>query len=345
MSRGRAQVSGGAYASAGVDVVLGNAVKAGLGALVRGTHGPRVLGRVGGFGGLFKAEFPGMKEPVLVASMDGVGTKLRLAVMTGRHDTMGRDLVNHCVNDIAVMGAKPLFFLDYIGAGRLDPGVFRQILRGLASACRQAGCALLGGETAQMPGLYAPDDYDLVGCIVGVVDRRKLLDGSRVRPGDLLIGLPSSGFHTNGYSLVREILFRRSGLQPEDRRPGSRVSLATELLRVHRNYEPLMASLPAGVLRAAAHITGGGLVDNLPRVLPSGCQAVVNTRSWKVPRLMQFVGEAGGVEWGEMYRVFNMGLGMVLVVGPRDAEEVVRRTRGRVVGRIEAGGSGVVLER
>lgn len=334
-----------AYARAGVDVDLGNTVKSGIQKMVRATHGPQVLGKVGGFGGLFRAAFPGLRDPILVASMDGVGTKLRVAVMAGRHDTVGQDLVNHCVNDIAVMGARPLFFLDYVGAGRLDPRVFAQLLRGLARACRQAGCALLGGETAQMPGLYAPDDYDLVGCIVGVVDRRKLLDGRRVRPGDALVGLPSNGLHTNGYSLAREALFDRLGLGLGDRLPGGRGTVGAELLRIHPNYQPLMAALPEGVLKAAAHITGGGLVDNLPRVLPPGCCARIDTARIRVPRVFRVIQEAAAVDEREMFQVFNMGVGMVLVVSRKDADAVARRTRGRVIGEIVKGTPGVHLVR
>lgn len=330
-----------AYAKAGVDVDLGNSLKDRLPALVRGTHGPRVLGGVGGFGGLFRAAFPGLKDPVLVASMDGVGTKLKVAALAGRHDTVGQDLVNHCVNDIAVMGARPLFFLDYLGAGKLDPAVFTTVIAGLAKACRRAGCALLGGETAQMPGLYHGSDYDLVGCIVGVAPRGALLDGSRVRPGDALVALPSNGLHTNGYTLARRVILGRMKLGVHDRLPGLRGTVADELLRVHRNYEPALRSLPPAVLHGAAHITGGGIPDNLPRTLPEGCRAVVRRGSWTVPALFRLIGEAGRVDDDEMLRVFNMGVGMILVVRARDAATVAAKLRGRIIGRVEHGEHGV----
>ncbi len=330
-----------AYARAGVDVDLGNSLKDSLPALVRKTHGPRVLGGIGGFGGLFRAAFPGMKEPVLVASMDGVGTKLKIAVLAGRHGTVGEDLVNHCVNDIAVMGARPLFFLDYIGAAKLDPTVFTGVVAGLARACRNAGCALLGGETAQMPGLYHGRDYDLVGCIVGVADRAAILDGSRVRAGDALVALPSNGLHTNGYTLARKVLLGKLKLGVNDRCPGLRGTVAEELLRVHRNYEPALRSVPRRALHAAAHITGGGLPDNLPRVLPEGCRAVIERRSLRVPALFRLIAEAGNVRGEEMFRVFNMGVGMVLVVAARDAAKVAKSLRGRIIGRVETGPRGV----
>ena len=330
-----------AYAAAGVDVDLGNRVKRGIQALVKGTHGPEVLGRIGGFGGLFRPDFRGMRDPVLVSSADGVGTKLKLAFMTGRHDTVGQDLVNHCVNDIAVIGARPLFFLDYIGAERLEPHVFEQLLRGFARACKGAGCAIVGGETAQMPGMYHPGEYDLVGTIVGVVDRPKLIDGSKVRAGDVIVGLPANGLHTNGYTLARSVLFDRMKLKLTSRLPGVAKPLGEELLRVHRNYQPLLASLPAGLIRGLAHITGGGLVDNLPRVLPKSCDALIDTGSWKVPAIFEHIRTGGGVERAEMYQVFNMGIGMAVIVSAADGDRAVKLTKGRVIGRI-ARGTGVV---
>lgn len=331
------------YARAGVDVDLGNAVKKGIQAMVRSTHGPQVLGKIGGFGGLFRADFGRMKDPVLVASVDGVGTKLKVAFMMNQHGTVGQDLVNHCINDIAVIGARPLFFLDYIAAGALEPPVFRQLLSGFTKACRAAGCALIGGETAQMPGMYHPGEYDVAGTIVGVVDRPAMLDGSRVRPGDVLIGLPSTGLHTNGYSLARKVLFDTMGLKNSSRLPELTKPLGEELLRVHRNYQPLMASLPAGMLHAAAHITGGGLLDNLPRVLPKGCQANIRRSAWKVPPLFRIIQEGGRVDPVEMYQVFNMGIGMVLIVPKTRQAEALKLTRGRVIGEIVDGPSEVVL--
>jgi len=333
-----------AYAAAGVDVDLGNRIKSGIHALVKGTHGPEVLAKIGGFGGLFRANFKGMKDPVLVSSVDGVGTKLKLGFVMNRHDTVGQDLVNHCVNDIAVVGARPLFFLDYIGAERLDPPVFAQLIKGFAKACKEAGCALIGGETAQMPGMYQPGEYDLAGTIVGVVDRAKALDGSRIRIGDVIIGLESNGLHTNGYSLARKVLFETMGVQLTDKLPGLKKSVGEELLRVHKNYQPLLATLPEGMVKGLAHITGGGLIDNLPRVLPKTADAVIDTKSWKVPAIFQHIGEGGKIDPTEMYQVFNMGIGMTVIVSAADREKALKLTKGRVIGRIEPGRGEVRLE-
>jgi len=326
-----------AYARAGVDVDLGNLVKRRIQSRVKSTHGPEVLGKVGGFGGLFAPNFSGMRQPVLVASVDGVGTKLKIAFAMNRHDTVGADLVNHCVNDIAVLGARPLFFLDYIGAEKLETRVFDQLLSGFTKACHAAGCALIGGETAQMPGMYRKGDYDLAGCIVGVVDRADLIDGRKIRPGDIVLGLPSNGLHTNGYSLARKILFDQLKLKPGSRLPGLKRSLGEELLRVHPNYQPLLAKLPAGTLHGLAHITGGGLIDNLPRVLPKNCDALIETKSWRVPPIFQFLQEKGTVDRSEMYQVFNMGIGMVAIVAAKDAEKVARLLSAKPIGRIAKG--------
>jgi phosphoribosylformylglycinamidine cyclo-ligase len=332
-----------AYAAAGVDVDLGNKVKQGIQALVRSTHGPEVLGKIGGFGGLFRPDFRGMKEPVLVSSVDGVGTKLKIAFATNRHDTIGQDLVNHCINDIAVIGAKPLFFLDYIAGEKLDPAVFKQILKGFSKACKAGGCALVGGETAQMPGMYLPGEYDVAGTIVGVVDRPKMLDGSKVRKGDVLIGLKGNGLHTNGYSLARKVLLEKLGLALGKPATGMRTPLGQELLKVHPNYQPLMASLPAGSLHGAAHITGGGLLDNLPRVLPEGCRAEIRKETWKVPAIFDLIRYGGNIPEEEMYQVFNMGIGMVLIVPASRAGDVLRRTRGLVIGSVVAGPKDVAI--
>ena len=326
-----------AYASAGVDVDLGNRLKKQLQSLVKQTHGPRVLGRIGGFGGLFRASFPGMREPVLVASIDGVGTKLKIAFALNKHDTVGADLVNHCVNDIAVLGARPLFFLDYIGCGKLDPSVFQELLRGLSHACRSAGCALIGGETAQMPGMYRKGEYDLAGCIIGVVDRRSIIDGKKIRPGDLILGLESAGLHTNGYSLARQILFRKMRLKVTSRLPGPVKTVGQELLRVHRNYQPLLANIPSGVIKGLAHITGGGLIDNLPRILPANCDAVIETKNWRVPSIFQILQQNGDIDPREMYQVFNMGIGMAAIVSQRDAEGVKAMLKAKRIGHIERG--------
>jgi len=326
-----------AYALAGVDVDLGNLVKRRIQSRVRSTHGPEVLSKVGGFGGLFAPNFSGMRKPVLVASVDGVGTKLKIAFAMDRHDTVGADLVNHCVNDIAVLGARPLFFLDYIGAEKLEPRVFAQLLSGFTKGCRAAGCALIGGETAQMPGMYREGEYDLAGCIVGVVDRANLIDGRNIRQGDVILGLPSNGLHTNGYSLARKILFDQLKLTPASRPAGFKRSLGEELLRVHPNYQPRLARLPAGTIRGLAHITGGGLIDNLPRILPKNCDAVIETKSWRVPAIFQLLQEKGNVDREEMYQVFNMGIGMAAIVAPNNAEKVARLLKAKRIGRITKG--------
>jgi phosphoribosylformylglycinamidine cyclo-ligase len=334
---------GKAYASAGVDIDLGNRVKKGLQERVRTTFGPEVLGRMGGFGGLFRADFGQMKEPVLVSSIDGVGTKLKIAVALGKHSTVAQDLVNHCINDIAVTGARPLFFLDYIGAERLDPKVFDQLISGFTKACREGGCALIGGETAQLPGLYHSGEYDLAGCIVGVVDRTRILDGSKIAPSDILIGLPSNGLHTNGYTLARKILLEKMGLDLGRKIEGFAKPLGGELLRVHRNYQPVIASIAPGFIKGAAHITGGGLVDNLPRILPNHCDALINTSSWKIPAIYRLIEQGGNVSREEMYQVFNMGIGMVLIVSKLHCPEVLSQTKGKVIGQIAPGSGKVSL--
>jgi phosphoribosylformylglycinamidine cyclo-ligase len=285
-----------------------------------------------------------MREPVLVASIDGVGTKLKIAFAVNKHDTVGADLVNHCVNDIAVLGARPLFFLDYIGCGKLEPRVFQELLRGLSRACRSARCALLGGETAQMPGIYHKSDYDLAGCIIGVVDRSNIVDSKKVRPGDVILGLESNGLHTNGYSLAREILFRKMRLKVGSRLPGSRKTVGEELLRVHTNYQPRLSKVRSGVIKALAHITGGGLIDNLPRSLPANCEAVIKTGSWRVPRIFQILQENGKIAVQEMYQVFNMGIGMVAVVSERDVQYSMRVLKAKRIGEITRGNGRVRLK-
>ncbi|RME95462.1 MAG: phosphoribosylformylglycinamidine cyclo-ligase [Verrucomicrobia bacterium] len=324
-----------AYAAAGVDIDLGNRVKQELPALLAATKRPGVLGKVGGFGGLFALDTRRHRQPVLVSSVDGVGTKLKVAFAVGRHDTIGQDLVNHCVNDIVVLGAEPLFFLDYLGAGKLEPRVFTEIVRGFAQACAENRCALLGGETAQMPGFYAPGEYDVSGTIVGVVEKANLLDGRHIRPGDVLVGLESNGLHTNGYSLARKVLLDQLGLRLNRRVPELGRTLAEELLRIHRSYGPLILRLlrrfnrpdarPA--IRGMAHITGGGFIDNIPRILPAKCDAIVRKGTWPVPPVFELIQRGGGVEEAEMYQVFNMGVGMVLVVAPEAADGILRAVR------------------
>ena len=326
-----------AYARAGVDVDLGNRLKRRIQTLARQTHGPQVLGKIGGFGGLFAPNFSGMHEPILVASIDGVGTKLKIAFAMNKHDTVGADLVNHCVNDIAVLGARPLFFLDYIGCGKLEPRIFDQLLHGFARGCRFAGCALIGGETAEMPGMYRKGEYDLAGCIVGVVDRARIIDGSDIKPGDAILGLASNGLHTNGYSLARKILFKKMRLKIGSRLPGSNVTVGEELLRVHKNYQLRLAKATNGIIKGLAHITGGGLIDNLPRILPKNCDAVIDTKSWRVPPIFQILQRHGDVDPAEMYQVFNMGIGMVAVVSEGDVPRAMSILKAKRIGRTELG--------
>ena len=357
-----------AYARAGVDIDLGNQVKSALPRMLRATHRPEVLGKVGGFGGLFALDTRRYREPILVSSVDGVGTKLKLAFALDRHDTIGQDLVNHCVNDIAVLGAEPLFFLDYLGTGKLEPRVFKDIIQGFARACAENHCALIGGETAQMPGFYQPGEYDVSGTIVGVVERSKMLDGKAIRPGDAVIGLASSGLHTNGYSLARRIFFDQMGLTPASYVPALRNTIGRELLKVHVSYGPLVQKLlkrfnvgqasrlsrqsrklspedrrdACPTIRALAHITGGGFVDNIPRVLPRDCDVVIRKGSWQVPPIFQLIRAKGGVPDAELYQVFNMGIGMVAIVAADRADEIVRFSRGQkqktwLVGQVVAG--------
>lgn len=330
------------YKSSGVDIEAGNEVVRRIRSLARGTHTPGVLSELGSFGGLFGLKDRAGGDPVLVASADGVGTKLRLAFMSGIHHTIGADLVNHCVNDILVQGAEPLFFLDYLATGRLDPDVAVRIVDGLARACRENNCALLGGETAEMPGFYADGEYDVAGFIVGIVDRPRLIDGHGIAAGDVLIGLPSSGLHTNGYSLARGIVFDRLGLDIHARVPELDMTVAQALLATHRSYLPLIRPLLAsGVIKGMAHITGGGITDNLPRVLPESTRAVVRLGAWDVPPLFRWLQRSGGVPDADMLRTFNMGVGLIVVVRAADADAVLGslagagEPNGRVIGAIE----------
>ncbi len=336
-----------AYAGAGVDIDLGNRLKAKLPGMLAQTHRREVLGKVGGFGGLFAFDTRRYRQPVLVSSVDGVGTKLKLAFAMDRHDTVGEDLVNHCVNDIAVLGAEPLFFLDYIGTGKLKPEIFHGIIAGFARGCRANGCALIGGETAQMPGFYAPGEYDLSGTIVGVVEKSKMLDGKSIRPGDAIIGLASSGLHTNGYSLARRIFFDRMKLKPGSRVAGLKNSIGEELLKVHVSYGPLIQKLlkqygGKSVIKGLAHITGGGFVDNLPRVLPKSCDALINKGSWDMLPIFELIQERGGVDEAELYQVFNMSIGMVIFVPGARADEVLatvqkQRQKAWIIGEVVKG--------
>jgi phosphoribosylformylglycinamidine cyclo-ligase len=330
------------YKSAGVDIEAGNEVVRRIRGLARGTHTRGVVSELGSFGGLFHLGARGYRDPILVSSADGVGTKLRVAFLTGIHDTIGLDLVNHCVNDILVQGAEPLFFFDYLATGRLDPDVAVRIVEGLARGCRENGCALLGGETAEMPGFYADGEYDVAGFIVGAVERDRLIDGRSIAPGDVLIGVPSSGLHTNGYSLARSIAFDTLRLAVTDRVEELGASVGEALLTPHRSYlaivRPLLAS---SLIKGMAHITGGGITDNLPRVLPRGTAAVIRAGSWVVPPIFQWLERAGGVPREDMLRTFNMGIGLILVVAPADADRVLAALsgEGRVIGAIAASSS------
>jgi phosphoribosylformylglycinamidine cyclo-ligase len=340
-----------AYAAAGVDIDAQEKGLARVKKLAKSTFTPGVLTEIGSFGGLFRPDLQGMTEPVLVASADGVGTKLVVAKMAGDYSSVGRDLVNHCVNDILVQGAEPLFFMDYLGAGILEPDKMVELVSGVADGCRENGCALLGGETAEMPGFYQPGDYELVGFIVGLVDRPKVLDGSKVRAGDVLVGLPSSGLHTNGYSLARKVVFDKAGLGIEDRAPWSKKrKVGEELLEPHLSYlKSLRPLLGNAALHGMAHITGGGITDNLPRILPDGTHALIRMGSWPVPPLFHYLEETGEVESEEMLRVFNMGIGMILAVDPAGLAEVLGllRSVGQkswLIGTLQKGGAGVVYD-
>jgi phosphoribosylformylglycinamidine cyclo-ligase len=307
------------YAGAGVDIDAATDAKSRIRTLARATFTAGVLTDIGSFGALFRLEPERYREPLLVSSCDGVGTKLKVAFLTGIHNTVGYDLVSHCVSDILVQGARPLFFLDYIACGKLESAVVEQVVSGLARGCREMGCALIGGETAEMPDFYAPGEYDLAGFIVGIVDRSRLVDGTRIRVGDRLLGIASAGLHTNGYSLARKLFFDRLGLTPADPVPGLGASVAELLLAPHRNYFSLLEPLlDTAVLRGMAHITGGGITENLPRILPAGTAAEIRKGSWPVLPVFAFMQQRGGIEEAEMYRAFNMGIGMILVVSPED---------------------------
>lgn len=338
------------YRSSGVDIREGERAVSLMKDAVRKTFRKEVLSDLGQFGGLFSAGFPGMREPVLVASTDGVGTKLRVASMTGRYGTVGRDLVNHCVNDILVQGARPLFFMDYIACGRLSAVTVAEIVTGLAGACTENGCSLLGGETAEMPGFYEEGDYDVAGTIVGVVERDMVIDGSGIVPGDVIVGLPSSGLHTNGYSLARKVIFQSAGMRPEDTHPmlGGE-TVADALLRVHESYlHPLWPLLEMKLLKGLAHITGGGIPGNLSRILPRGCGALMEF-SWRVPGIFRMIQELGDIQTEEMRKAFNMGVGILAVVDREDLNRVMETLSSAGQQPFEAGGivsgSGVDFEK
>jgi len=330
------------YRDAGVDLEAAGRAKERLRELVARTRDADTLSEMGLFGGLYAVP-EGVASPVLVSSADGVGTKLKVAFRAGRHDTVGHDLVNHCVDDILCQGARPLFFLDYLATGAMEEGVVEEVVGGVAQGCLENRCALLGGETAEMPGFYAQDEYDLAGFVVGLVERDRILDGSTVGPGDLLVALASSGLHTNGYTLARTIVFERMGLGVDDRFPGTDETVGEALLRVHRSYlAALTPALDDGRIHALAHVTGGGIPGNLPRALPDGLGAVVDLSTWEAPPIFRTLQEAGGVSEEEMLRVFNMGVGMIAVLTAERAESLVEELKGRdqeawILGRIEEG--------
>lgn len=317
------------YKDAGVDITAGNNFVNMIKPLVKATSRPEVLADIGGFGGLFSLNTSKYKNPVLVSGTDGVGTKLKIAFMADRHDTVGIDLVAMCVNDIIVQGAEPLFFLDYLATGKLLPEKAAEIVKGIAEGCKQAGCALIGGETAEMPGFYTDGEYDVAGFTVGVVDRDAIIDGSCISVGNQLIGIASSGLHSNGYSLARKLIFDHMGLEIDSEMPGTGLSVADVLLTPTRIYvRSILNLLKDFSIKGIAHITGGGLLENVPRVLPKGCIAKIDLNSWQRPVLFDLLQNAGNVEQDEMYRTFNMGIGMVLAVAEEQAEEVIDRLKG-----------------
>ena len=333
------------YRSAGVDLAASDEAKSRIASLVSSTFAENALGKFGGFGGMFRAP-SGMRKPVLVSSADGVGTKILVAIEAGRHSTIGHDLVNHCVNDILVQGATPLFFLDYVAFAKVDPNTVEQVVAGVVAGCLENGCALLGGETAEMPGVYDPPDYDLAGFIVGCVEEEEILGADRVSDGDVLVGLASSGLHTNGYSLARKIVAERMKLRPSDIFPGTSESVADVLLAVHRSYLGLLRPRLEKI-HAMAHITGGGLPGNVERVLPAGLDAIIDSKSWDIPSVFNELQKAGAVDRDEMFRVFNMGVGMVLIVPPENADVIVRKSDEAGIGAWQMGevrkGSGSVI--
>ena len=314
------------YKSAGVDIDAGEELVRRIKRPIRSTFSRNVLNDIGLFGGFYKADFRGMRQPVLVSSVDGVGTKLKVAIAMNKHDTVGQDLVNHCVNDILVCGARPLFFLDYFAAGKLDPDVAADVVLGFVKACRQNGCALIGGETAEMPGVYARKDYDLAGTVVGVVDKKMIMDGKKIRKGDVLVGLPSTGLHTNGFSLARKVLFPRFRVGKHIDELGT--SIGEALLAVHRSYmkaiHPMLARYP---ILGLAHITGGGIEGNTRRVLPKGRSLRIDWDAWERPQIFQLIQRTGRVPETDMRRTFNLGVGMVVISRPANADRIIRALR------------------
>ena len=338
------------YRDAGVDIDAANRATEKIKELARSTFNARTLSEIGSFGGMFDGAFPKMREPVLVASADGVGTKLKVAFQTGIHDTIGRDLVNHCTNDILVQGARPLFFLDYIATGKLAPETVASIVAGIAKGCRENGCALLGGETAEMPGFYADGEYDVAGFIVGIVDRERVIDGHTITPGAVVLGLPSVGLHTNGYSLARKLFFSDAGCAPDTYLDDLGETIGASLLKEHVSYlGALDGLLDSGKIKGLAHITGGGLLENIPRILPEGASVAIKRGTWPVLPIFELMQRIGNIEDIEMHRTFNMGIGMVIVCAETDGSEVATQVRASgsncfQIGRVRAGARDVVIE-
>ena len=311
------------YADAGVDIDAANRATEKIKELARTTFNSRTLSEIGSFGGMFDGAFPNLREPVLVASADGVGTKLKIAFATGIHNTIGRDLVNHCVNDILVQGARPLFFLDYVATGKLAPETVASIIEGITSGCRENGCVLLGGETAEMPGFYTDGEYDVAGFIVGVVDRGRVIDGKAITPGDVVMALPAIGLHTNGYSLARKLFFEIAGHAADTYLDELGSTIGAALLQPHVSYlRPLEGLLDSGVIKGLAHITGGGLTDNIPRTLPEGTGVEIERGTWTVLPIFTLMQQIGNIAEAEMFRAFNMGVGMVIICAPADAAAI-----------------------
>ena len=337
------------YADAGVDIDAANRATEKIKELARTTFNARTLSEIGSFGGMFDGAFPEMRRPVLVASADGVGTKLKIAFATGIHNTIGRDLVNHCVNDILVQGARPLFFLDYIATGKLAPETVASIVEGIANGCRENGCVLLGGETAEMPGFYADGEYDVAGFIVGVVDQEKIIDGKPIATGDVVLGLPSVGLHTNGYSLARKLFFEDAGYNPDTYLDELGETVGAALLKPHVSYlRALEGLLDSGIIKGLAHITGGGLLENIPRILPEGTSVEIKRGSWPVLPIFELMQRIGNIEEAEMFRTFNMGIGMVVVCAERNASPIKAHVEscGKAcyeIGRVTQGDRRVVI--
>ncbi|MCF8241291.1 MAG: phosphoribosylformylglycinamidine cyclo-ligase [Melioribacteraceae bacterium] len=309
------------YKAAGVDIEAGDKVVGNIKSLVKSTFSKNVLTDIGHFGAFYELDLSGYKKPVLVSSVDGVGTKLKVAFAMDKHDTVGQDLVNHCINDIAVCGAKPLYFMDYLAFGKLVPEIAEQIIKGFAAACRENDVSLIGGETAEMPGMYSPEEYDISGTIVGVVDKDEIIDGKNVKEGDVLYGLPSTGLHTNGYSLARKILFDK--FKPHDKVPGISNSIGDELLKVHKSYLPVITHLKKEIkLNAVSHITGGGIIGNTKRVVPENFRIEIDWNSWEMPEIFKLIKETGRIEDDEMRHVFNLGIGLIIIIDETETEKI-----------------------